>query len=199
MAANTYVLIDYENVQPANLALVAEKNFCVKIFIGSSQTRIPIDLVTALHALGSKAEYIRIAGSGPNALDFHISYYMGRISALEPDATFHIVSKDTGFDPLLTHLKSKGIQAKREATVGTVPVLKNLTVSSSNAQVDAVIAKLKGMPKSRPQKEKSLKTMISAWFGKKLSADGIDQIVQELVSRNVVAVEGTSVKYSLPK
>lgn len=199
MPANTYVLIDYENVQPANLALIAEKNFCVKIFVGSSQTRVPIELVTAMHALGSKAEYIRISGNGPNALDFHISYYIGRIAALEPDASFHVISKDTGFDPLLAHLKSKGISAKRQPTLGSVPVLKSLSVSTDAVQIDAVISKLQGMPKNRPQKDKTLRTMISAWFGKKLDDSALNRIVNDLVKRSVITIVNGAVKYSLPK
>src|SRR3546814_5845707 len=67
-----YILIDYENVQPKNLALLEGDHFRVKVFIGAALAKLPFDLVAGMQALGSRAEYIRISGNGPNALDFHI-------------------------------------------------------------------------------------------------------------------------------
>ena len=54
-----------------------------------------------MQSLGADAEYVRIEGNGPNALDFHIAFYIGNIAAKDPDCYFHIISKDTGFDPLI--------------------------------------------------------------------------------------------------
>ena len=193
-----YVLIDYENVQPKNLSVLAEDHFRIKVFVGSTQTKIPLELASAMQSLGSRAEYVRISGSGPNALDFHVAYYIGRIAAMEPDAFFHIISKDTGFDPLIVHLKDNGIFSKRSATLDAIPVLRNLSAATRDEQVEAVIAKLKGMPKSRPQKDKTLRTMISAWFGKKLDEAGLDRIVNELAKREAIILDNGKVRYSLP-
>ena len=57
---------------------------------------------------------------------------------------------------------------------------------------------LKGMPKNRPQKDKTLRTMISAWFGKKLDDASLDRVVGELVRRKVIAVTQGKVRYTLP-
>ena len=103
------VLIDFESVQPASLAALAADHFRVKVFVGATQSKLPFDLVTATQQMGNRAEYIKIAGVGPNALDFHIAYYIGRLAAHEPEAFFHIISKDTGFDPLIQHLKDNKI------------------------------------------------------------------------------------------
>jgi hypothetical protein len=193
-----YVLIDYENVQPKNLSLLAAEHFRVKVFLGSNQSRLPVELVTAMQTLGSRAEYVRISGNGPNALDFHIAYYMGRIAADDPEPFFHIISKDTGFDPLIAHLKEKGIFCKRSASLDAIPILRALTEAPKDEQVDGVIEKLRGMPKNRPQKDKTLRTMISAWFGKKLDDAAMDRIVGELVKRKVIAIDQGKVRYSLP-
>ncbi len=193
-----YVLIDYENVQPANLALLAGDHFRVKIFVGASQTRLPVELAIAMQRLGDRAEYVRISGNGSNALDFHIAYYIGRIAEKEPKAFFHIISKDTGFDPLVTHLKSQGIFSNRSASLDGIPILKSLVEAPRDDQVDAVIEKLKGMPKSRPQREKTLRTMISAWFGKNLDDAALERIIKELTKRQIIALEGVRLTYSLP-
>src|SRR3546814_2546225 len=80
---------------------------------------------------------------------------IGKIASEEPKAFFHIISKDTGFDPLIAHLKSNKIFSCRSASLDGIPILKGLTGASRDAQVDAVVAKLKGMPKSRPQRDKT--------------------------------------------
>lgn len=107
-----YILIDYENVQPADLAgLDAELAF-VLVFTGADQ-KVGIGLIEAVQALGEHGRFIRIAGNGRNALDFHIACYLGQWMVRDPHATFLIVSKDTGYDPLIAHLNANGTSAKR--------------------------------------------------------------------------------------
>jgi hypothetical protein len=35
----------------------------------------------ALQALGSNGSYVKVSGHGRNALDFHIAYHIGKLSA----------------------------------------------------------------------------------------------------------------------
>jgi hypothetical protein len=80
-----------------------------------------------------------------------------------------------------------------------IPILKALEPADENQQVTAVIDKLKGMPKNRPQKESTLKTMINAWFGKNLDSSSLNQIVNELKSKKFISIdEKSKVTYSLP-
>lgn len=58
MARTNYVLIDFENVQPKDLGLLAGGPFKIKVFVGKKQNRMPLDLVCALQPFGSEAEYI---------------------------------------------------------------------------------------------------------------------------------------------
>jgi hypothetical protein len=80
-----YILIDYENVQPRDLELVKTGAFNVKIFVGPHQSKILTSVATVLHALGANGEYIMTEGSGRNAADFHIAYYLGELSCKKPD------------------------------------------------------------------------------------------------------------------
>lgn len=95
-----YVLIDYENVQPDAIATLDQEHFKVVIFVGSNQTKVTFDVASSLQRMAERAEYVKISGNGSNALDFHIAYYIGHLASREPDAYFHIVSQDGGFDPL---------------------------------------------------------------------------------------------------
>lgn len=108
-----YVLIDFENVQPRNLEILGKLPFRVLVFVGASQSKVPFDLAASLQALGDRAQYIKVGGSGRNALDFHIAFYIGELAARDPEAWFHIISKDTGFDPLIKHLKTRNIRVQR--------------------------------------------------------------------------------------
>ena len=91
MAARTnYVLVDYENVQTTDLAMLRDGPCKVKVFLGANQAKIPVALAAALQELGANAEYVLLQSSGSNALDFHIAYYIGVLSAQEPSASFHI-------------------------------------------------------------------------------------------------------------
>jgi hypothetical protein len=102
-----YVLIDYENVQPGALTGLEQEHFNVFVFCGANQSKVSFDIVSVLQGMGNRATYVKIGGIGKNALDFHIAYYLGQLAVKEPEAYFHIVSKDTGFDLLIEHMKSK--------------------------------------------------------------------------------------------
>ncbi len=195
---NNYVLIDYENVQPKNLEILKGHEFSVKVFVGAKQAKLPFELATAMQALGDKAEYIKIDGNGPNALDFHIAFYIGNIAASDPDAYFHIISKDTGFDPLIRHLKSKKIHAYRERDIAEIPILKISNSKSKSERVDAIVEFLKSRGTSKPRKVKTLSNSINSLFMKKLENGELSGLLNELVERKVVIIDDTKVSYKLP-
>jgi len=114
-----YVLVDYENVHP-DLSALAGTPYKVKVFFGAKQQegRVPFELLDALLALGGNVEAVKVPRSGKNALDMHIAYYIGALLALERDATIHVISGDTDFDPLLEFLRGKGVACKRAKTIG---------------------------------------------------------------------------------
>ncbi|MBV5310946.1 MAG: hypothetical protein JZU59_16335 [Chromatium okenii] len=78
---------------------------------------MPIEIVLAVQKMKERAEYIVLETPGANALDFHIAYYLGIAITTDPSAFFHIISKDTGFDPLIKHLRAKKINVFRAASI----------------------------------------------------------------------------------
>ena len=109
---------------------------------GSNQSKIPIDLASAMQALGTNAEYIRIDGNGRNALDFHLAFYAGQIAERDPTCYLHIISKDSGFDPLVKHLKAKKIFAQRLGNLTDIPILKISNAKTTKEKVDAIVKSL---------------------------------------------------------
>ena len=197
---NNYVLIDYENVQPKNLELLKDHEVSVKVFVGEKLAKVPFDLATAMQSLGDKAEYIKIVGNGPNALDFHIAFYMGKISAEDPNAFFHVISKDTGFDPLIKHLRSRNVLAKRERDIAEIPCIQ-IVRASIPERMEAYVGYLIGRPENgKPSKVSSLKNSIKNHFSNLLGSDDITDVYEALLKRKVVVViDENKVSYNLPK
>ena len=199
MATRThFVLVDFENVQPKDIGLLKDGPFKVKVFLGPNQSRIPVALAASLQSLGESAEYIVLETAGNNALDFHIAYYIGVLSASEPSAFFHVISKDSGFDPLLKYLKGKKIFAQRSACIADIPYFKLTLPAAPEAQIDAVVADLVRRKASRPRTQKTLLGTINALFKKELSEQQLTGLLSELCKRGIVKVEGAKVSYVLP-
>lgn len=193
-----YVLVDFENVQPKDIGLLKDGPFKVKVFLGPNQSKIPVSLAAALQSLGESAEYIILETAGNNALDFHVAYYIGALSAVEPTAFFHVISKDSGFDPLLKYLKGKKIFALRSTCIADIPYFKLSLPDTPEAQVEAVIADLVRRKASKPRTQKTLLSTLHALFKKELSEQQLAGLFAELCKRGIVKVEGTKVSYALP-
>lgn len=108
--------IDYENVQRVDLKGLDQRDLKVWLFTGVAQSKIPIDLAKSIQSLGDKLHWITIDGNGPNALDFHIAYYLGVHAAQNTRDEHFLLSKDKGFDPLISHVGKNNIRCKRIAS-----------------------------------------------------------------------------------
>ena len=194
-----YVLIDLENVQPASLAGLDAEFFKVLIFVGASQTKIPFKLASVAQRLGERAAYIKIAANGSNALDFHIAYYIGRLAQQDPTAYFHIISKDTGFDPLIQHLKSQKIGATRSKDISEIPLLKAANSKTLQEKTAVVIANLKQRGASRPRTVKTLSSTILSLFQKQLPGEELTLLLAELQSSGAITISENKVSYALPE
>jgi hypothetical protein len=177
------------------MAALDAEHFHVLVFVGASQTKVTYEVASALQTMGNRAEYIKISSSGSNALDFHIAYYIGKIAATEPDAYFHIISKDTGFDPLVQHLKSKKIHALRVKTVAEIPLVKISNSKSASEKASAVMANLVQRGASKPRTLKTLGSTINSLFQKSLTEQEISAVVEEMKSQKVISINETKVVY----
>lgn len=193
-----FVLVDYENVQPRELGLLKDGPFKVKLFLGPNQSKIPVSLATALQSLGGNAEYVVLEAAGTNALDFHIAYYLGVLANEEPSAFFHVISKDSGFDPLIKHLKTKKIFAQRSPRLEDIPCFKPAPSVVGDQKVDIAIADLVRRKASKPRTEKTLLSTLHALFKKELSEQELSELVASLCKRGIVTVVGAKVSYDLP-
>ena len=108
------------------------------------------------------------------------------------------VSKDTGFDPLIQHLKSKKILAARWRDVTEIPLLKVSNAKSPAKKLAIIVEHLKARGAARPRKVKTLMNTISALFLKQVPDEELIALVGELQAKGFASVSDTNVSYSLP-
>ncbi len=206
-----FVLVDFENVQPKNMISLKGGSFKIQVFLGTNQTKIPVEMALALQIFGPDAEYIQINGSGNNALDFHIAYYIGQLATVHPAAHFHVISKDKGFDPLIKHLQTKKISCQRWTSIADIPLVKTsnikpapekpIKISSTRStleKIETVIDNLTKRKASRPRTLKTLRSTIKALFVNKLADEELEAILGQLSKRGVIDIKDGKVNYKLP-
>ena len=160
-------------------------NARIRIFVGAQQAKLPTALVP--HGY-------RVDGNGPNALDFHIACHLGEGLARTPQAEFVIVSRDTGFDPLLRHLKARGLHCRREAPSTTAKAAPK-PVLDANAQL--VVELLKRTEKNRrPRKRKTLTNHLVNHFQKKLTPEDVKAAIDQLVTAKLLGGADSALAYN---
>lgn len=193
-----YVLIDYESVQPDSLAVIDQEQFKTFVFIGANQTKVPTEFAATLQRMGHRAEYVRISGNGPNALDFHIAFYIGQLAAADPKGFFHVISRDTGFDPLIQHLKARKIFAGRVKSIDEIPLVRTNGAMTQESKLESIVARLQQMKAAKPRTVKTLSSTIDALFQKQVPEKEIEALIRTLEKRGLVTIEDKKVSYTLP-
>ena len=186
MGVKKMVYVDYENMGNIKKLLPIDGQYF--FFIGNTQNSIPKSLVMATN--GIKVEWIAIEGSGKNALDFHIAYYLGKHTS-EPDAMHYILSKDKGYDPLVLSI-NKSAKSEIVKRIISLEDLKSHDVKELAENIDpnytTLVNKLNSMAKGkRPKSEKKLESFIKTQVFSKMDDSAIKKLVDELYRNKIIS------------
>ncbi len=214
-----HVLVDFENVQEIDFSVIGAQAVRFTLLIGARQTKLDTALVEKLLQHAGSVQLVRLMSSGRNALDFSLAYYLGRAVAADPTGHFSIISKDTGYDALVLHLRSKQIQVRRlvdftslsgsglakgvrlAAAASPVPVPTKIAAQPKPKKAPKVIAPaldeqaghilehLREHPKSRPSREKSLIKYILSNSGNKILATEVPGVIETLHQAGHIVVD----------
>jgi hypothetical protein len=203
-----YVFVDFENVPTIDLGVIEGKPVHVTLMIGRNQKKIDLALVHQIKRHASRVELIEVGAAGHNALDLTLAYYLGQAVLGAPQAEFHIVSKDTDFDPLIAHLLAQKIRASRHGMFATLPFLpqpkpvapkknpaapKNIAQPKEPSVADdkfgKLLARLKNHAGPRPKKRSSLLAHIQTAYGNKLPDEELNSLVDELTQRGILTID----------
>jgi hypothetical protein len=151
-----HVFVDFENVQKIDLAVIGNKGVTFTLLVGPRQTKLGVSLVEKLVEHAASVQLVRLTSAGRNALDFTLAYYVGRAVAAYPAGYFHIVSKDAGYDPLIEHLRSRHIRARRHGDFATLTF-------SGPAKPPAPIPPAATSKRKPPSKPKAQPPVLDEW------------------------------------
>ena len=161
-----HALVDFENVQPSleALAKLAPGFTDVWLFHGPHQAK----QAQAFAASHARVTLVPRSGQGPNALDFHVAFYLGYVAAKHPDAELVVVANDRGYDPMLAHARMLKFRARRvgykaPATkpVAAKKVVTKLAAPKPVVPAKAVAAKQAPAAKKAPVAKKAVKKAVA--------------------------------------
>ncbi len=207
-----WLLVDYENVQPA-FRPERLSDARVVVFHGAQQRDAPAKLKSQLASVDT--EFVRCTKTGKNALDFHLTYYLGRLAAQHPNDDFYVLSKDKGYDPLIEHLKSTGADVRRvelaPSFASKAPPSPRRQRPTPNTSTEAAKSQAAGeLPpvatvrkalravQNRPRNTARLRNWVNSRFNKNLSDAAFAALLNNLTRRNVIVLRGDSVVYEAP-
>lgn len=199
MGRNNYIFIDFENVQKVDLKLIVNKPRVQVILVHGTQQKLSLDLVPQIIKLGAQVQFVKVEGSGKNALDFVLAYQLGNRAKEDKEGYFHIVSRDTGFDALIKHLKAEGIFARRVEGFEDIPALKDYV--SAPVEELASIARdriIKTAEAQRPKRAKTLLSMVRSLFRKELPEERVQAVCDKLLKKKVSQYQpGEQIGYAI--
>lgn len=162
MPIPVHVLVDLENVQPpaALLDELAPGFADAWIFHGPHQQKLSQTFKTLI---GERATLVPITRTGNNALDFHLSFYLGYVAAKHPDARLVVIANDKGYEPMIEHAVSLGFEVRREGYDAAKTAAPKKAVATQKAAVKkaAVPAKKSAAKKAAPKKKPSAAPIVA--------------------------------------
>lgn len=112
-AGRTHVLLDFENVQPDAEALCALVPDLAQVWLFHG----PHQKDPGKRLAGLPVTLVPISKTGKNALDFHLTFYVGYIASHHPDDKIVVVANDRGYEPMLMHARTMGFDVRLQTHV----------------------------------------------------------------------------------
>lgn len=186
------IYVDFENVPNVEIREMSDTR--ILIFIGQSQKRLSTNIVKAIQPLGKNVEWIQINGSGKNALDFHIAYYLAMHKA-QPDLEHYIISKDAGFDPLIVHANGLGQKVRRVVSFADVfeKIGLGKELEGKYKKVKEIL--MKQQKTRRPKSRKTLSSFIETTFQKKISTAETNKLIENLFRDGLLEEKNKRISY----
>jgi len=193
-----HVFVDYENMHTMDPGVIGQKAVTVTILLGAKQTKMDLKVVEKLVEHAASVHLVRLTSSGRNALDLTLAFYLGRAVLADPTAYFHIVSKDKDFDPLIEHLHSRHVKAKRHEDFSelTFSAPKNSSVPPEleNGSLESrILANWRAHPEDRPKRRKTLERGLLTFAGKGATAAEVTKLIDKLCRDGRIKIGETGV------
>lgn len=177
-----WAFVDYENIgslDKIDLSLYER----VIVFLGAKQPRL--DFSDKKYDKPINLLVVQVKAVQANNLDFHLAYYLGKLDReAGPAVSFEVITNDTGFTPLISHIKNGGRTCKQ------------VKIANVSSDLQKIIDSLKSKPKDkRPQKVTTLRNYIASHLAIKGNELAIQNQLNQLVSAKVITISDTNLEY----
>ena len=164
---DTHILLDYENVQPTEVELRAMVPEATRVWVFHGPHQKQVEQRFA--SFGTGMTTVPISKTGKNALDFHLSFYMGYIASRNQQAKFVVVANDKGYEPMLEHAKVLGFAVRQHGHARSAEPLVQKVVATAALRPATPVAK-KAAAKKAPAKKAVSMAIAKAAVPKKVAA-----------------------------
>jgi len=191
-----WAFVDYENVGSLESMNLSEYER-ILVFCGPKNTKIKFG---ALSSDGfCRIELIGTKTVGPNNLDFHLAFHLGRFHEVaDKGVDFHIVSNDSGFDGLINHLNRIGRNCKKVSIKAAQPIASTPPSLSEGALL--VVTKLRQLDgKKRPRKRASFLNWIKSQCQGLPNSAVPEKIYEDLIKVKMVRQSGSDISYDIKR
>lgn len=135
-----YIYIDYEN--KGDIKEFPKIDGRYYVFVGAKQN--------PKIAPSQNVKILKIVGSGKNAADLHIAFYLQKYINVT-DVEHFIVSNDKGFDVLVKHINNDGKKVSRIESLNQVLNLPQIDKSTEAKALSNLLAISHNIPKAKKQ------------------------------------------------
>lgn len=177
-----WAFVDYENI--GNLGKVDLAGYeRVIVFLGAKQPKL--DFTDTKYDRPINLVVVQLKAVQANNLDFHLAYYLGKFDSQAPkDVSFDVISNDSGFSPLIGHIKTGG------------RVCKQVKIANASKDIQKLIEKLQANPKEkRPKKIVGLRNFIASHLSIQGNEVAIQNHLNQLVGADFLAFDADVVRY----
>lgn len=191
----TVYLIDHENLSKVDLNQIPTGARAM-LFLGANDASVKRTLFTGAVKLGERLKLVEIEGSGKNALDFHIAFYLGETFSRTPGAKCVVLSKDKGFAPLVKHLLACGFNVEQTDTLPPAKVVRAKPAPVEDPHYARVLKALKKQDKrALPHTLEKLQKHVANMIKGKGVDEQVPKIVRRLFKDGLVREEGKELAY----
>jgi hypothetical protein len=186
MSRTQYIFIDCENVSESDLSRLIGKPVRVFMILGTRQKHLPTSHFLFAQDHPGQLRIVQTPVDGRNALDFVLTFELGRLISKDPEGYFHIVSKDTDFDAVIRHVKKETPHIARHPSLADIPGLR-----TQEERLARLRNELENTTQPRPATRKTLENKIRSTFENQASPEFIEKTVQTFIQLGILGFTNT--------
>ncbi len=186
-----HVFVDFENVHEIDLAVIGNKSVLLTLLLGANHSKLDVSLVERMMTHPSSVQLLRLSSSGRNALDFALAFYLGKAATTDPTGSFHIISKDKGFDPLVKHLRDHQIEVHRHDnfSILTFSVPPKTQARKPDNLFVRVLNHLRKNKTNRPTRKKTLMRHLLGFAGNSATESNVLDLIEKLQTEGHMEID----------